>query len=223
MHLGGPLPDCIQYWHTWDDTPILLRDTADLARRYPPLATARWASAAPGLGHLGIGLPALDPQRARRTLVLATGRIDRIALHDGLPPEPMIIFMKLLAREQRERTAWARQHLRDQAVIWQFDSAAGLRYAANYASAGPLLRGNVRTVRLALEPVGPGLACGGPRVRLSGGGPPGALPEAGVVRFDADEGLLGDGALEFQARLDAALRRLIEEPAHPVARPAAAR
>jgi hypothetical protein len=61
----------------------------------------------------------------------------------------MIIFMKMLAREAREQTEWARRHLRGLTVIWQFDSAAGRRYAANYASAAPFISGTPQTVRLA--------------------------------------------------------------------------
>ena len=45
-----------------------------------------------------------------------------------------MIIMKQLAARAREATAWAR-YLANVNVVWQFDTAAGLRYAVNYASA----------------------------------------------------------------------------------------
>lgn len=197
MHLGAPLDDRLQYWNRWDDSRIVVRDISDLARRYPPLRAVRWASAKGSPAHLGVALPALDAAPAKTTLVVRTGRIDNLAPHPGLPPEPLIIFMKMMAREWTERTAWARRHLRDVTVVWQFDTAAGLRYAANYGSAAPVLTGRVQQVTLA-----------------RGAAPPAAGSAARKVRWiDLDEGLFGDLAFETLARLDVELRGLIASAA----------
>lgn len=203
MHLGGFLHDALQYWNRWEDTTILVRDIADLPRRYPPLQTLRWAAPEDGLAHLGLALSAVDRDApARGTLVLSTGRIDHEGLHDGVPPEPMIIFMKMRARDVREHAPWAARYLRDLTVIWQFDTATGQRYALNYQSAA-WFGGTARVVRLR-------------RAGTDSSGEPGA-ERAGVSvsLITDDEGMLGDGSLEYQARLDARLRGLIEQCAKP--------
>lgn len=183
-HVALPVADCVQFWNRWDDGDTVVRDLADLARRYAPLHAVRWASPDPACAHLGI---VLHPSVARpkRHLVIRTGRIDNLDAHDGLPAEPMAIFMKWLAREAREQTAWAQTHLARQIVTWQFDTASGLKYAANFDAAD---------------------ACDVPptvvRVRLGAAGSAVQLPD--------DEGLHGDGSIEFQERLACRLQRLIE-------------
>jgi hypothetical protein len=106
--------------------------------------------------------------------------------------------MKFLARDARERTAWARRYLSRLTVVWQFDTAAGVRYASGYPPAGPDLIAH----SLQLRAEGPGFGSVGRSHRAVQGGLPAAL--------DWDEGLLGDGALEYQARLERKLRTLIE-------------
>src|SRR5262249_22444355 len=73
--------------------------------------------------------------RPPRTLLVQTGRIDLRDAHDGVPPEPMMIFMKWLTREWNEQTAWARAHLSGRRIVWQFDTADGSKYATLYHAA----------------------------------------------------------------------------------------
>ena len=138
MHLGAPLADGVQYWTRWNDIPVVVRDIGELSRRYPPLRTLRWAPHADGAERLGLMLPASRSKERGRRLMLCTGRIDQAGPHDGLPPEPFEIFMKWLARERRERTAWAEKYLTDTAVIWQFDTLEGRKYASIYKSAAEI-------------------------------------------------------------------------------------
>jgi hypothetical protein len=186
-HLGGPVADHVQYWNRWDEPDIIVRDIGDLSKRYAELRAVRWAKTDDGQSHLGITLPSKGP--ARRHTMFCTGRIDRLDVHDGMPPEPLVIFMKWLAREVRDDTAWARKHLADQIVTWQFDTAERPRYAANFDSAAAIADPAPHVVQL----------------RLGGG-------EGGgdTIRFDTDEGLYGDHALDFQDDLTARLRREIE-------------
>ncbi|RMF71330.1 MAG: hypothetical protein D6744_18085, partial [Planctomycetota bacterium] len=37
MHVGLPLDDAVQYWTRWEDPRVVLRDIADLTRRFAPL------------------------------------------------------------------------------------------------------------------------------------------------------------------------------------------
>jgi hypothetical protein len=189
MHLAAPIKEHVQYWNRWDNADTVVRDIADLARRYTPLRAVRWASDDAGLVHIGITLVPTDATSGRH-LIIATGRIDSCAIHDGVPPEPMMIFMKWLAREAREQTDWARQYLSGLMVTWQFDAADGLKYAANYDAADAATDRAPAVVR----------------VRMGG--------EAGegLVLAD-DEGLFGDGALEIQDVLTRHLRRAIERAA----------
>jgi hypothetical protein len=200
MHVGGPLKPHAQYWNRWNDGDVVVRDISDLPLRYAPLFTARWAARDPQVAHLGIVLPAAGVPR--RQLVLKTGRIDTLAVHDGLPPEPLMILMKWLAREVREQTAWAQQHLADTTVIWQFDAAEGIRFACNYdaaeASALP-----TTLLRLRLEQ---------PRALDPGRARQGAIaaaPDAFI--FETDEGLHGDRSLEFQDELTKQVCRRLKQ------------
>jgi hypothetical protein len=148
--LGLPLDDALQYWNRSDDLPVLVRDIADLARRYAPLRTLRWASEG---GMARLGLCAGDPLAPRR-LMAQGGRIDLCGACGGAPAEPMMIFMKWLARELRESTPWARERLADTAFIWQFDTVEGARFATLFDAAPALPAAGER--RLALGPL-----CGG--------------------------------------------------------------
>ncbi len=202
MHLAAPIKEHLQYWTRWDDPDTIVRDIIDLARRYPPLRAVRWASPDPAVAHLGITLaPPGEP--LTRHVLFATGRMDSFDVHDGLPPEPMMIFMKWLAREARERTSWVRQHLAGQAVTWQFDTAAGLKYAANYAAASrpsdpSIPQPEVMQVRIDTAAAHDRSPARAPRIALTD-----------------DEGLHGDQSLVFQDTLTRRLCRVIEGRARP--------
>jgi len=197
MHLGLPIKEHVQYWNRWGAGNTIVRDIADLERRCVPLRAVRWARDSSSVARLGISLDALESGPARH-LFIRTGRIDNIAVHDGLPPEPMMIFMKWLAREVRELTDWARQNLAHQAITWQFDTVDGLKYAANFDAAESLDGRDIESVRLRLgEPPAPGA---GRDTR-----DPVYLPD--------EDGLHGDGSLILQDRLTRRLCRLIEENA----------
>ena len=205
---GHPLEDHVQYWNRWDDGNVVVRDISDLARRYAPLQAVRWASPDARRAHLGItmahtcgtGFQPVNEVSRGKTIhhtMIRTGRIDNVDVHDGLPPEPMTIFMKWLAREAREQTAWARRHLADRVVTWQFDTADGLKYAANYDSAEPIAHLTPKMVRLRMR---------GPAADTK----PAAEEADEVLTLSEDEGLYGDGSLAFQKALTHYLRRVIE-------------
>jgi len=124
MHLAGPVADSLQYWNRWDDCRVIVRDMGDMPRWYPPLRAVRWVSERPGIARLGVTLPSTTGRGCCRHLMICTGRIDQRSSHDGVPPEPMTIFMKCLVREVRERTRWAARFLRDTAGE-DADSAKG--------------------------------------------------------------------------------------------------
>ncbi len=190
MHLGLPLGDHLQFWNRWEDGQIVVRDLGDLTRRYPELSAVRWASDTPGCEHLGVAY--VPGQQARRQVMFCTGRIDSVGVHDGIPPEPLAIFMKWLAREAREQTAWARKHLADQIVTWQFDTHEGHKYALNFEAATKL------------DDPAPTV------VRLRRAGDSAARGSANEVLLKVDEGIHGDGSFEFQQVLTVRLKRLIE-------------
>jgi len=179
MHLGAPLSDRIQYWTHWDETEVVVRDIAEMVRRFPPLRTARWASDRPGVVRIGLTLPS---PIAGRHLLIRSGRIDGRELHDGLAPEAMMIFMKWLAREARQRSAWAQRNLADLRVTWECETAAGLRYAMMF-DAAPALDG-VRESLLDLRRAADGLSSGA--------------------------GIQGDASLAYQQRLTDQLLARIE-------------
>lgn len=199
MHLGGPVDDGVQYWTRWNEIPVVVRDLGEIPRRYPPLQAQRWAPTPDGVEHLGLTLPASRGAGAERRLMLRTGRIDLDEPHDGLPPEPFEIFMKWLARERRERTAWAEKYLADTTVTWQFDTREGRKYACLYHAAsdrnGPRpenalnLRAERGRKRVEARPVGP-----------AGGG--WSLP--------VTAGIFDDRSLEYQAELTRWLRGWIQ-------------
>ncbi len=185
MLMGAPLDDAVCYWNRWYEDDVLLRDIADLPRRYSELALLRWAAEDDATVRLGLTLAQGQPQRE---IMFCTGRIDQTEPHDGVPAEAMIIFMRSLARELREQT---RSALRDTRITWQFDSAAGLHHAPNFPSAGPALA-NVKESRRFV-------------VRVSDE-PGGASDEIRVPRWT---GVLGDESHAFQAALTSRLMRRI--------------
>lgn len=193
-HLGAPVHDHIQHWNRWEDGDVIIRDLSELARRRPRLHAVRWQSDSPDLAHLGLTLVPADGHADRHTM-FATGRIDNLDLHPGLPPEPLAIFMKWLEREAREQTAWARRHLRGHVVTWQFDTADGLRYALHYDSAQPIAPLPPRITRLQL------------------GEPRSSRNTKDTLVFPLDEGLFGDRSMDFQDKLTRQLCRVIERRA----------
>lgn len=144
MLTGQPLEDSVQYWNRWNDTAVLVRDIADLARRCPGLHTLRWAGSG-DVAHLGL---LAGSSTAPRRRIVRTGRIDDAGLHDGIPAEPMMIFMKWLAREMQENPGGVRAWLGEDALAWQFDTADGLRFAALFEGAPPAGQERDRALRL---------------------------------------------------------------------------
>lgn len=193
MHLAAPLADHVQYWNRWATGDVLIRDITDLAGRYPPLRPVRWAAAGGPVAHLGLALSMPD-EHARPPLLIRTGRVDDTAPHDGLPAEPMMIFMKWLAREVREQTPWARTHLAGRTVFWQFDTADGLKYAAQFEAAQSANGYPPQVVRL----------------RLATGAAPRSEPGDLLITIPQDEGLHGDGSPAWQDALTRRLTRLLE-------------
>ena len=166
---------------------------ADLARRYEPFSTQRWQSEGPAIATLGLRADSGTP---RRVFIVRTGRADQKSMHTGLPPEPVIVFVKALGREIREATAWARRYLADAAFIWQFDTADGLRYATHFDAAAPVKDAEVHELRLSLE---------GDRILAAAdGGSPRVVSEHG------DGGIFGDGAFEVSEDLTRFLRNWIQ-------------
>ncbi len=223
MHLGQPLADWVQYWNHWQHCDVLVRDVSEMPRRHPPLRAVRWRDGHDGTARLGIALAsgvAAGTSPAAQTLFIRTGRIDALDPHDGAPPEPLVIFMKNLAREVREQTRWARRYLHNTTVIWQFDTADGLRYALAYDSAAGLGPAHpARTLRLRAAHS----ASEGPcwKLRRSTGntrpGAPATRPHEVHATVPASAGIFGDRSLEYQAALTLLLRRWIERPGAPPA------
>ncbi len=194
MHLGLPIADDAQYWKRWDDTRVVARDIADLGRRYG-LRPVRWRAKPDGSTLLGLCLDALGSS-AERTLILSSGSIDA-GRGDGVPPEPLMILMKQLAREVRERSEWAAQRLGRVRLVWRFETHAGSRYATMYDAALPGDdAGHAVEMRV-------GDAESGAYVT--------DLGDRWVLR--RLRGLLGDESLLFQQDLDGATRRWIERAA----------
>lgn len=187
MHLGGAIEDEVQYWNRWDETHIIVRDIADMTRRYVGLQPVRWASRA---GAVVLGL-SLTTAQTTRQIVLDTGRIDAREQHDGIAPEPMMIVMRVLERRMREGDAWARRYLANCGLMWRFESASGHKYATMY-SAAPADVARSAVVTLRLGDTDASETIGGER----------------YVTMRDDVGILGDGSIEFVSRL---LKRIMAE------------
>lgn len=203
MLCGCPLDDALQYWNEWDDEGVLFRDIADMPRRYAGMAAIRWASEGERTAQLGLTVAA-PGEPCRRQVIIRTGRADRAGVHDGLPPEAMVIFMKWLSRELREGTRWAREALAGLQVTWQFDTTAGLRNVVSYRSAAGMAdQLPTKSLRLYTPPL-PGAALD-----------PVAEPLTPVERIAVpyDVGIYGDGALEYQSRLTNLLATRLESVA----------
>lgn len=146
-HLGAPIPDHVQYWNRWDETPIVLRDIGELPKRYPVLTTVRWEPTDDQSANLGVALRTSGTDG--RNVVFETGRIDRLVPHDGMPPEPMTIAMKFLAREVRNQTDWAAKFLAGVNVVWRFTCVGSSKYSTHFHAAPPTLTtGSTTTLRL---------------------------------------------------------------------------
>lgn len=212
MMFGEALPEGVQYWRASQDIGVLLRDIGDLPRRYPPLQAARWASESAGVERIGLTLAAPGIRNETGTtrgrgsgnspapdaIVIDTGRIDAADWHDGLPAEPMIVFMRWLAREAREQTAWYRENIGGRRVTWQFETAQGRQYVSQFPSAGAL-NGSLD-------------ANGSPRlrgIRMRIGSGARSSRDASTLWLPRVAGLLGDDSLEWQARLHERLTRAL--------------
>ncbi len=201
MHVAEAAPDELQFWMRWNDGQTLTRDIADFARRYAPLTPIRWQDSLEGERHARLGVRLHGPNPAnggpRRHLLIRSGSIDESAVPAAVPPEPLILLMKWLAREVREDTAWARRVLTGACVTWQFETARGLKFAVQYESAGSHAAPPVtRAVRLWPSSAPPAEA---PQARTT-------TAAAGAVIEDVtlpDEGFFGD-------RSHAVLRELTE-------------
>ncbi len=200
MHLGAPLADHLQYWNRWDDDGVVVRDICDFARRTAPLQALRWQPTRGGVEQLGVAL--VPPGPVTEQVLLRTGRIDGADRHDGVPPEAMCIFIRWLAREVREQTDWARQHLAARVVTWQFDAAEQVKFAVNYDSA--LSLGDVPTRVVHLRRGGEADFVGPPRPVST------RVAREDLLTLDVDEGLYGDGSLAFQEELTQRLRAVLE-------------
>lgn len=189
MHLGGPLPDETQYWNRWDETHIVIRDIADMTRRYPGLQPVRYA---PQGELVTLGLSLTTPN-AQRHLLIETGRIDLRERHDGVPPEPLMIVMRWLERRHREQAPWTQRRLARCAVTWCYTSAAGRKYATMYSAAAPTAA-PTHYLRIRM----------GTSDRIEQGD--------GISRVTLrdDVGILGDGSLGFVERLMAIVTDAIE-------------
>lgn len=141
-HLGGEVAEETQYWSVSESVTRVVRDVAELCRRYEPLRAIRWATTADEPLALGVTLGMGADTTGRTVLrgkagagghvVLRTGRIDLPSELGGVPAEAMMIVMKQLARRVRDGTiGWRRV----QRVTWQFEAAAGQLHAHLYASA----------------------------------------------------------------------------------------
>lgn len=196
MHLGCTLAAETQYWTRWDDARVVVRDISDMARRYAPLDAARWRPDTPGLLSLGLTLPC-DDRPARngppRHFVIRTGRIDQCEQHDGVPPEPLMILMRQLARDWQEQTDWAQRHLKNARVSWQFEAADGVRYGVLFHAGDPAVAPSATlTVRTRDDARAVG------NVRRAGG--------RAELHVPASVGIFGDRSLDYQSRLTSTIR-----------------
>lgn len=200
-HLGLPIAEGARYWTRWEDVGVVLRDIADMPRRFPPLHVSRWA-AADGAIQLGVHLDGPDGP-PRRTCLIRTGRADLSGPHDGLPPEPMMIFMRWLAREVSEDAGWARRALGATRVVWQFGLAGQNKYGVLFDSApAPHPGAQDRVVEIRRGAIESKSGRGNSLISTQSG----ANQATERWLASGDLGLLGDASLDFQAELTARLR-----------------
>ncbi|MGE3181562.1 MAG: hypothetical protein AB7N71_08025, partial [Phycisphaerae bacterium] len=184
-HFGVPIPDTVQYWNRWDQTDIVMRDIGEMPKRFPGLATQRWVRSTADQAELGL---ALHQVGASRSLTIETGRIDLLDAHDGIPPEAMMLAMKWLAREARERTPWFQEHLVRTDVVWRFSAKGAGKYVTHFhAAACPPADQKQDVLRLRTEP-----------------------SREGDVTLPVVTGFFGDGALAHQELLIDRLKAAIE-------------
>lgn len=195
MQLCAPLADGAQYWNRWDDLNIVIRDIADLTRRYRALRAVRWAGPADHIASLGL---ALAPTRGetKRTLLIRTGSIDFQAATPGVPPEPVLLLMKHFAREADEGTSWARKHLADTTLIWQFDTAAGQKYALHFESAAGAGGGGLHTLEIEATD-------------RSAAAPEVSAARCQSIAIDVNASIFGDRSLAISKSLQTTIRRWI--------------
>ncbi len=192
--LAGPPEPRLQYWTPTREPKVLLREIAELQRHYPALLPVRWAGGRDGTIHLGLALRSPSANGTGRSLLIQTGRIDRLPGATSFPPEAMMSLMKLFARERRDATAWADEHLGAATIVWQFDMAGESQYRHVFDSAAPLA---------VHRP---------PRVLALVDGELGRAPAATIegarsVHIDVPHGVLGDGSFDYQRELLSAILR----------------
>lgn len=174
MLCGGALPAGVQFACNGTDIRTTIRDMADLTRRFPPLQPVRWAR--PDAVEIGLHLPAAGSAQAH--LLVRSGRVN--GPEALIAPELMMIAMKALAAEQRQRTAWAQSHLQQTQITWTATAREGLKYAVLFDAARPTPP--TRVVDLADYPQ--------------------------IAR--AASGLMGDGSIQQARDALSVLRKLIE-------------
>ncbi len=200
--LGLAVADDAHFWTPGLDPDLVVRDVADLARRYPTLRAVRWRDAADGVHRLG--LTTATPGASTAHLMLHTGRADAPAR--SVAPEAMMVWMRRQASEPargvsepllRARHARAAGRPTEVAVTWQFDSGAGGAYLTMFDSAAELPVGPARHVAV--------VAAGTERIA--------GCDEA--IECAARVGLLGDGSIEVQEELGRALADVVRRAAEP--------
>lgn len=139
MHLECAIEPGAQFWCPTENVDSLVRDIAELARRYAPLRAERWASDAGPAFQLGLSLAPPGDKPAARQVTIHTGRIDRAPRTPSIPGEPMMILMRTLARDLHSPTSSLpschRELLRrlgDVAITWRFEAEVGGKYVHLY-------------------------------------------------------------------------------------------
>lgn len=206
MHFGAHLDDSVQYWLPSADPACLVRDIAECANRHPPLRSVRWAAAPDDarVMHLGLALPSAAPRfdDARESsvgppIIIRTGRMDDPLAEHALSAEPMLILMRYLARERREAGRWIARHLGNRALVWQFDTAIGSKFAHMFDSAADVID---TADALVLN------------LRFGDQSEPPATADRRIFHasIPPQSGLLGDGSMLFQGQLLAAVTRFLD-------------
>lgn len=197
--LGQPIEDFVQYWARCSDAALVVRDIADLTRRYASLRAVRWSDGSNGAAQLGLSI---DAGSQAPHFMLRTGSIDPDRAHDGLPPEPMMILLRWLLREIQDATPLARKALCGRTIAWQFDTVAGRRYAPLYDSAAGLVVPREEDTLTA---------------RVGNPSEPAASRGRCDLVLPASRGLFGDDSAVFQSALTRGVRAWLESRARPSA------